>query len=542
MHPFIKFYFTLAFLVWCISTQAQVDFASSNLPIMLIETEGNAEIPDDPKIDAQMKLIANGIGETNSINDIANEYNGKIGIEIRGSSSAALFPKKGFGFETRESDDSNNNVSLLGMPTENDWVLHGPYSDKTLIRNALAYLIAAELMDYAPRVRHIELVLNDEYRGVYLLTEKIKRDKDRVDVSKLNPEDTEGDQLTGGYIIKVDKSTGSGAGWNSEFSSLGGNRSHSFLYHDPKYEELQDEQIDYIQKYMFEFESMMDSENYNDPLTGYPNWIDEDSFMASFFVNEISKNVDGYRLSTYLFKDRDSINSRLRSGPVWDFNLAFGNANYCEGETTQGWAYEFNNICLGDKWNVPFFWEKLYDDLSYRSNIKETWFDLRTGVLSTASILGIVDSLSNLLSSSQVRNFEQWPVLGEWVWPNFNVANSYSQEVFYMRNWILQRLEWMDGKIELFDVDLDIFREDFIVYPNPADQSINITIPPRTIDSFELLMYDATGRLIFKRDYSGLLGSISVDDIDISHLIDGVYYYTVLRRGEVAKTGSWMKR
>jgi len=542
MHPFIKFYFTLAFLVWCISTQAQVDFASSNLPIMLIETEGNAEIPDDPKIDAQMKLIANGIGETNSINDIANEYNGKIGIEIRGSSSAALFPKKGFGFETRESDDSNNNVSLLGMPTENDWVLHGPYSDKTLIRNALAYLIAAELMDYAPRVRHIELVLNDEYRGVYLLTEKIKRDKDRVDVSKLNPEDTEGDQLTGGYIIKVDKSTGSGAGWNSEFSSLGGNRSHSFLYHDPKYEELQDEQIDYIQKYMFEFESMMDSENYNDPLTGYPNWIDEDSFMASFFVNEISKNVDGYRLSTYLFKDRDSINSRLRSGPVWDFNLAFGNANYCEGETTQGWAYEFNNICLGDKWNVPFFWEKLYDDLSYRSNIKETWFDLRTGVLSTASILGIVDSLSNLLSSSQVRNFEQWPVLGEWVWPNFNVANSYSQEVFYMRNWILQRLEWMDGKIELFDVDLDIFREDFIVYPNPADQSINITIPPRTIDSFELLMHDATGRLIFKRDYSGLLGSISVDDIDISHLIDGVYYYTVLRRGEVAKTGSWMKR
>ncbi len=542
MHLISKFHLTIAILLCFVNAQAQVNFSSSNLPIMIIETQDQGEIPDDPKIDAHMSLINNGNGNTNLITDFANEYDGKIGIEIRGSSSAALFPKKGFGFETRQADGSNNNVGLLGMPEENDWVLHGPYSDKSLIRNALAYLIAADLMEYAPRVRHIELVVNDEYRGVYLLTEKIKRDKERVDISKLNPGDIEGDQLTGGYIIKVDKSTGSGSGWRSEFNSLGGNRSHIFLYHDPKFEELEDEQIDYIQNYIFEFESMMDSDDFNDPITGYSKWIDEDSFMAMFFVNEISKNVDGYRLSTYFYKDRDSVDSRLISGPVWDYNLGFGNANYCDGETTHGWAYEFNDICLGDKWNVPFFWEKLYDDLSYRTKIKDRWTDLRSNVLSNAGVLSKVDSLRNLLQDSQVRNFNQWPILGEWVWPNFNVSDTYNQEIFYLRDWLLNRLEWMDEEIELFDVDLNVFREAFVVFPSPANQSISITIPPRTIDSFEFLMHDAMGRLVLETNYTGLLGSIAVDDIDISFLADGVYYYTVLRRGEVAKTGSWMKR
>jgi len=541
MHYLPKFYFTVASFLFYVGIYAQVAFTSSNLPIMIIETEGREDIPDDPKLNAQMSLINSGNGNMNLITDFGNDYNGKIGIEIRGSSSAALFPKKGFSFETRKTDDSNNNVSLLGLPVENDWVLHGPYSDKTLIRNAMAYLIAAELMDYAPRVRHIELLVNDEYRGVYLLTEKIKRDKNRVDISKLNSDDIDGDQLTGGYIIKVDKRTGDSAGWSSSLSHLGGNHSHTFLYHDPKFEELEDEQIDYIQTYMFEFEGMMDSDEYDDPMNGYSKWIDEESFMASFFVNEISKNVDGYRLSTYFYKDRDSLDPRLKFGPVWDFNLAFGNANYCEGELTEGWAYEFNNICMGDKWNIPFFWEKLFNNSIYRTQIKERWFDLRTKVLSNSSILGKVDSLTNLLQESQVRNFEQWPVFGEWIWPNFNVSNTYSQEVLYMRNWILQRLEWMDREIEIFDFDKSIFREDFVVFPSPANQNISITIPPQTIDSFELLMHDSMGRLVFETSYSGLLGAIEVDDIDISYLADGVYYYTVLRRGDVVKTGSWIK-
>ena len=545
MYRMFKYPFAFICLINAFCLNGQINFTSSNLPIMIVDTDGNADIPDDPKIDAQMKLINNGPGQLNHILDLGNEYAGKIGIEIRGSSSADLFPKKGFGFETRLADNSNNNVSLLEMPEENDWVLHGPYSDKSLVRNALAYLLAAELMEYAPRVRHLELVVNGNYRGVYLLTEKIKRDKGRVDISKLNPVDIAGDELTGGYIIKIDKTTGDGNGWNSGFNYTGETNSHDFLYHDPKYDELADEQKDYIQKYMFDFESMMDSDEFNDPINGYPKWIDEFSFMGMFFVNEMSKNVDGYRLSTYLYKDKDSVNPRLKGGPVWDFNLGFGNANYCEGESPQGWAYEFNDVCPGDYWNVPFFWEKLFDDPSYRSKIKNRWEALRSDVLSNESILNKVDSLENLLQEPQQRNFEQWPTLGEWVWPNYNVADTYNEEMDYMKDWIKDRLEWMDGEIALFDATASLNNSSnsshLILYPNPAQNVLNLQLNVSVKASLDLVMFDARGNQVYQEIFEMNSLQHVTKNIRINTWAIGLYYYIVMEDGEVKDRGSWVK-
>ena len=148
------------------------NFTSSNLPIVVINTNGQA-IQDDPRIVCDMGIIDNGFGNINSINDPFNDYNGKISIEYRGSSSQS-FPKKAYALETQDAIGNNNNVSILGMPVENDWILYAPYTDKSLMRNFLTFYLGRRMNNYSPRTVYCELVVNGDYRGVYVLMEKIK--------------------------------------------------------------------------------------------------------------------------------------------------------------------------------------------------------------------------------------------------------------------------------------------------------------------------------------------------------------------------------
>ena len=195
-------------------------FNSSNLPIVLIDTYGQ-EIMDDPKIQVGMKIIDNLPGQRNYVTDIP-AYDGYAGIEIRGSSSQ-MFPKKSYGFESWDGLGEELEVPLLGMPEESDWILNANYSDKTLCRNTLAYQVFRNMGHYATRYEHVEVVINGVYKGVYIFSEKIKRDADRVDIAKLKPDDNSGDPLTGGYIFKIDKPTGTGGGegWESNFPPPG---------------------------------------------------------------------------------------------------------------------------------------------------------------------------------------------------------------------------------------------------------------------------------------------------------------------------------
>ncbi len=243
-------------------------FIATNLPIMKINTNGQS-INEDTKITATMEIIDNGT--LNYLDDIPNDYNGYIGIEIRGRSSTT-FAKKSFGVETRDALGDNLNVSLLGMPAENDWVLHGPYADKSLLRNFLSYHIGSRLSGYAPRVRLCEVFLDDQYWGVYMLTEKIKRDGNRVDIAKLNPTDTLGDELTGGYIFKIDWEDGAENGWDSPYGY------GYYAYHSPKSADLHPSQKAYISNYFTSFENMMAGPNFDDPLVGYRGWIDVPSY------------------------------------------------------------------------------------------------------------------------------------------------------------------------------------------------------------------------------------------------------------------------
>ncbi|MBN2698241.1 MAG: CotH kinase family protein [Bacteroidales bacterium] len=418
-----------------------VSYGTTNLPIIKINTWGQT-IPDEPKIMAWMQVI-NNPGGINHFSDTTYEYNGDIGIEIRGN-TAQMFPKKSYTVETRLSTGENNNVSLLGLPVENDWVLHGPYSDKSLMRNALAYAIGNSMGDrWHPRTRFVELELNGEYNGVYLFVEKIKIDKHRVDIADLRPEDVAGDQLTGGYIISIDRDQE--GSWNSPFMGRTGSVDVPFSYVDPKYDELTVEQRNYIREYITDFEYALDGDNYKDPQVGYRAYIDIVSFIDYFIITELSRDLDGYRVSVFFHKDKDSKGGRLTMTPFWDYNICFGNANFMQAWDPVGWASD--GIGAGDWYEIPFWWDKFRTDPYFETLLKIRWEALRENQISKATLNQFIDSCSNLLAEAQVRNFEKWNVLNSYVWPNYYIGGTYPNEVNYLRNWISDRIDWLDAQI-----------------------------------------------------------------------------------------------
>ena len=513
--------------------RAPINFESSNLPIIKIDTKGSS-ILDEPKIAASMGIVDNGFGNINHTNDAFNDYDGPIGIELRGSSSQALFPKKQYAVELWTNSGQDTSASILGLPEEEDWVLYAPYSDKSLIRNLLTYKLGENLGWYAPRTRLVELYLNESYQGVYMLTEKIKRDKNRVDISKLNPDENSGNDLTGGYIVKLDKYDGptQGLGWDSPIPPprRSENQLVHYQYHYPKEDEITFDQQNYIQNYITDFEQSLNGPKYRDIREGYKNYINVESFIDFSIINELTKNVDGYRLSTFIYKDKDSEDDKLYLGPIWDFNLAFGNANYCEGAETQGWAWDFNTICNGDWWLVPFWWRRLLRDPEYVIQYQNRWGELRTGVFSNESILNYIDSTVTVLDEPQQRNFTKWPILNEHIWPNNYVGGSYENEIYYLKTWIIDRLAWLDSNIAALDIITDLYETElsaksFTIYPNPNNGNFNINIPGSRFTNLNLMVHDKLGRIIHHE-------SINVEkadywNCDLNKLSDGLYFVKI---------------
>jgi len=425
-------------------TEGQVNFTASNLPIVIFSTNGQT-IQDDPRIVCDLGIIYNGVGMTNNISDPFNDYNGKISIEYRGSSSQS-FPKKSYALETQDINGNNNNVSILDMPVENDWILYAPYSDKSLMRNFLTFNLGNKMGNYTPRTVYCELVVNGDYQGIYILMEKIKRDNDRVDIAKLDTNDLAGDSLTGGYIIKVDKFTGTGGwgdSWQSNYNTIGGN-SLTIQYHYPESDDMLPQQKSYIESYVDSFEYALSASFFADTTIGYNNYIDVNSFIDFYIVNELARNIDGYRLSTFMYKDRRSNGGKLVVGPLWDFNLAYGNAYYCDGWDTDGWEEDGNCADVG---NNPFWFSRLLDDTIYQNKLKCRWEYLRAKTLHKDSLSNFIDSISFYLDSAQQRNFQKWNILGTYVWPNYYIGNTYQGEIDILKDWIEDRLVWLDNNM-----------------------------------------------------------------------------------------------
>jgi hypothetical protein len=421
----------------------------SNLPIFVINTDG-VPIPVEPKITAHIGIIDNGPGMMNNLDDPFTSYNGPIGIEIRGQSSM-MFPKKSYAFETRDETGENLNVSLLGMPPENDWALYAPYTDKSMLRNIVSFELGRKMGNYCSRSACCEVVIDDDYKGVYTLMEKIKKDDNRVDIATLDPTDISGVDLTGGYIIKVDKidldfQYGED-GWKSNPSPAYPNaKDITFQYFYPEADDIVPEQKDYIRDFITQAENSLTIYYFSNPYLGYQKYFDVLSFIDFMLLSEIAKEVDKYRYSTYFYKEKDNDGGKLFAGPAWDFDLGYGNVDYWDpGLDHSGWMYL---MVEAHEWSIMFWWKRLMEDPYFRDMAFTRWTWLRQNKLGDDAVHSLIDSVLVVINEAKDRNYERWPILGTYVWPNHDwYGNTYADEVEYFESFLFPRLEWMDNSL-----------------------------------------------------------------------------------------------
>jgi hypothetical protein len=293
---------------------------------------------------------------------------------------------------------------------------------------------------YAPRTRFVDLFMEDQggelgpgdYRGLYLLVEKIKRDKNRVDVEKLEPGDTRSPDVEGGYLLRRD--------WLEDEAIETEIYGDEVMVEYPKSDDITAAQWNYIEGYLNDFEAALVR---NDG--SHSDYADLESFADHMLMMELSRNVDAYVLSTYMHKPR---NGRLNMGPVWDFNGSLGNADYFESWEAEGWHYE-NSEFPGDNPNGFHWYTQLLKDDEFQEILSTRWSEHRADVWSDETLLADIDATALLLDESQAHNFNRWPVLGEYIWPNDSGATdrqSYAEEVEYLKIWLTERAAWLDSQ------------------------------------------------------------------------------------------------
>ena len=433
-----NFRFHLVFLLvsaFYAGEMSSQDLTDSNLPIVIITTDINintgqpTEIPDDPRVFASMKIIKRPDGSRNYVVDQNTaaflNYNGRINIEVRGSTSQ-FPPKKAYGLSTLEDDNlTNNNVALLGMPSENDWILNGLAFDPSLIRDYLSADLSRQLGNYAPRANYCEVIINGDYRGLYLLQEKIKADSNRLNIVKITPADNTTPAITGGYITKADKTTGGDpVAWTMPSYAA----TTEYIHDLPKPEEVTGEQDSYIHSRFLALAST--SQFHIDNLvTGYPSIIDVPTFVDFMVINEIAANVDAYQLSTYFHQDR---NGKLRAGPIWDFNLSYGNDVFGDRSKTDTWQF-YNNDNTGSK-----FWKDLFDDAAFKCYLARRWNDLiqTDQPLKHNNLVTRIDGIVTQIAEATVRENARW-----------GTVQNHVQEIDNIKMFLYLRILWMTANI-----------------------------------------------------------------------------------------------
>lgn len=523
------------------SIHAQVNFTDSNLPIIIINTDDT--IVDEPKVGGYMGIINNDNGQRNYLTD-AYSYQGRIGIEFRGQTSQFLFGKKSYGFETWDANDEDLDTTLLGLPKEEDWILYGPYSDKTMIRNVLIYELSNQIGMYASRTRYCELMLNGDYQGVYILMEKIKRDGDRVSIKKLNPDEVTSPDISGGYILRLDKFDANDQHiFSSNYTSDDIPLEYQVIY--PNENDLQPEQFQYIQDYMDDFEAALSSDDFADPLLGYRQYMDVNSVIDFLLLNELGRNPDAYRISTYFHKEHDDDGGLLKMGPIWDFNIAMGNANYCMGSSPEGWVFNYNEVCPNDTWLVGYWWERFRSDRAFANAVSERWQALRQTTFSIANIHQMIDDYASQLDEAQTRNYNRWPVLGQPVWPNDFIGATYQDEITFLKDWFENRINWMDENIDDIFNQTIFYANDYLnFYPNPFTDNLYLDWYQVTRGVAVLRFFSSTGQQLSAFKITKELEEIHYLQVPANITNQwqrGVYFYTIEIDGRIKKNGKIVK-
>jgi hypothetical protein len=473
--------FTLLFLMLFVSCQEPaevlvskgddgqvfaIDTKESEIPYLVIDTEGR-EIPYEPGVLAKMKIY-----QKKKL--IQNQA---IDIEFRGKTSFRLSDKKGFNFETVDDSGAGMDVAFFGMPMEEDWRLIGHVVnlnekyiwDRSLIYNHVGYELSLKIGKYASRGQFVEVEVNGEYLGVYYFCEKLKRDSNRIDIKSLNSGST---NLSGGYILKIDKSDAGPEHNNKPLSYFMNNweedarytafnsfRSNFdifkkplsfpayqapyhpqlymetyFNYEYPKAENITPGQKDYIAGYIDQFEKALITDDFATPNRTYTTYIDLNSFVDYFLLSELCRNVDAYRISTFLQKDRDG---KLAMGPIWDMNIGFDEGGRIP---MTDWVANYNDYVSNDTWMVPFWWDRLLEDPLFKKAVRTRWQALRQGEFSPSSLQKVVDDAEGYLRKNGAveRNYAKW---------DQGVGVNYDQTIQNLKTFLTDRSIWMDGQI-----------------------------------------------------------------------------------------------
>ena len=412
-----------------------------DLPILFIDSKQKClDFNIIEKIPATIKVLD---GKSNNVTDSSKGIQYDIGIKVRGQQNSAYFPKPNYSIEFHDATGKDRNVSLLGLPPSDDWVLHGAYIDKSMIRNTLAHWLFRQTGRYSPRTKYFDLYINGVYRGVYVLIERIKRGKYRVNVSKLKETDIEGDELTGGYIWEFDmyREARLGAGARQPYynpSDFTTSDRINVVLRYPLKKKIAEEQEEYLKNYLNELEALFkDGKN----GSGYENYVDISSAADYILHQEITRHVDAFAYNFFMHKPKDKTDEhgnktqgKITLGPPWDFELAFANDSRPESsddekkDTTfttgfvtidpNDWIietdYKMFSHSMGLNTNqLPNWLIEIWKDSVFQTEVSKRWAELRSGVWHTKTIDAYLDSMKTFLTSAAERNFKRWPNLGK---------------------------------------------------------------------------------------------------------------------------------
>lgn len=344
---------------------------------------------------------------------------GAISLEMKGRGNSTWgLPKKPYRLKL------DNKASILGLAAAKNWVLLANYSDKTLMRTSFAFELGQSLgTDFTPNAIPVEVVLNGVYLGSYLLTEQVEVNKGRVDITELKTGDITTDKISGGYLLEVDERLDEDFWFRT-------NKKLPFNIKSPK--DINQTQLNYIRNYIQDTENAIFATNFADPQNGYAKYINVNSFINWYLVQELVKNQDARKYSSiFYYKDR---NGKLGMGPLWDFDLAIGNVNYSEAIGPRGWWVK----------NGTWF-NRLFDDPAFKQKVRARWDEIKNKEIAKA--LDNIDNRASYLELSQRENFKRWDILNEQVWPNPQILGSYEAEVKQIKEWLKIRITWLDENL-----------------------------------------------------------------------------------------------